>query len=174
MREIKLYKSKWKNFGLLIGSSLFVSVGLYFITSDDSDTFKMIIGWVSILFFGLGIPISLYNIFDWRPQIIINEVGIIDRTIIKDFINWNVIENAYLVNTGAKFICITLKLEIDIKKSQSKFSKRVSSFNKTFGFQELNINLASIKINEERLTQFILEMSKANPSDRGQLLLNWY
>jgi len=96
MKEIKLYKSKWKNLGLLIVSCLFVFGGLYFVTDVDSNTFKVIVGWTSILFFGLGIPIALFNILDWRPQIIINEVGIYDRTIIKDLINWSIIENAYL------------------------------------------------------------------------------
>ena len=174
MREIKIYKSKWKNLRLFFGSSFFVSAGFYFITENSSGFFKIIIGWASILFFGLGICVSLYNLIDWRPQIIINEIGIRDRTIIKDFINWNAIQNAYLVDTGVKFICITLKPGVDIKKSQTKFSRKLSSINKSMGFQELNINLSSIKIDEKRLTEFISEMSHAKTNDREQLLLNWY
>lgn len=174
MREIKLHKSKWKNLGLFLIGALFVLGGLDFITDEDSDIFKVIIGWLSISFFGLGNLITLYDLLDWRPQIIINEIGIFDRKIVKEFINWNVIERAYLVDTGAKFICIELKPGIEIKKSQSKFSRKLNAFNKAMGFQELNINLASIKIDEQRLTEFINEMSKAEPNNRSQLLLNWH
>ena len=170
MQEIKLYKSKWKNLGLFLGSSLFVSGGFHFILSEDSDTFKIVMGWISILFFGLGIPMSLFNILDWRPQIIINELGILDRTVTKEFINWNAIESVYLLDTGVKFISITLKPGVDLAHAQSRFSRRVSSLNKSLGYGEVNINLGSIKIDEERLAQFIVEMSRANPEERTQLL----
>lgn len=173
MKEIKLYKSKWKNLGLFLGCSVFVFGGIYFISDKYSDLFKIIIGWVSILFFGLGVLVAFYNLLDWRPQIIINEIGIYDRTILKEFINWNIIENAYLVDTGVKFICVSLKSGIDIKKSQSKFSKKISSINKAMGFEELNINLSSIKIDEKRLTEFIIEMSKAKPTERNKLFLDF-
>lgn len=173
MKEIRLYKSKWKILGLLLGSLIFVFGGIHMLGTADTDPVKKIISWTSILFFGLGIPIFLYNLLDRRPQIVINEVGILDRSIVKEFINWNVIDNAYLVDTGVKFICLVMKPGTDLKKSQSWFASKMSSINQSFGFQEININLASIKIDEKRLAEFILEMSKAQPQERQQLLLSW-
>lgn len=140
---------------------------------QQSDSFSKVMGWIGIVFFGSGIPISLFIILDRRPQIIINEVGIMDRTLIKDFINWNLIEDAYLVNTGKKFICIVLKPDTDLTKYHTVLFKIAARLNKSFGFQELNINLAFIKINESQLANFVRQMSKATNEERGKLMLNW-
>lgn len=85
MKEIKLYKSPWRAIKLLLLSSVFVFGGIWLITSTDSPKW---LGWMSIGFFGLGYPVGLFQLLDRRPQIIINELGIWDRTTKQDTINW--------------------------------------------------------------------------------------
>jgi hypothetical protein len=41
------------------------------------------------------------------------------------------------------------------------------------GFEEVNINLASINIDEQRLVEFIAQMITAKPDERNKLLLGW-
>ncbi len=74
--------------------------------TESSETDR-IIGWIGTCFFGLAIPIGFFHLFDKRPQVIINEIGIYDRTTHNEFINWEIIKDAYPINIyGQDFICL--------------------------------------------------------------------
>ncbi len=106
MTEIKLYKSPKRVVKLVFLSTIFVATGYWLINYTDSPKWA---GWVSILFFGLGYPVAIFHLFDRRVQIIINEIGIYDRTTHKDFINWDIIKGAYLTDVHRqKFICLDI------------------------------------------------------------------
>ena len=166
--EYKIYKSPWKAVKLILLSSIFVFAGFFLLKDPGSPKW---IGWLSVLFFGLGYPIGLFQLFDRRPQIIINEVGIFDRTIHKDFINWEIIKDAYLVEVHKqKFICLKVDEQFEPSKTKSKFYQRMKAISKAMGFQELNINLANVKIDAKRLTDFILAMRTAEKSGREMLM----
>jgi hypothetical protein len=135
-----------------------------------SDASKLV-AWLSILFLGLGYPIGLFQLFDRRPQIIINEVGIFDRTAHESFINWEIIQNAYLVEIkGQRFICLVVGPQFEPSRSKGKFAKSISKQSKVVGGQELNIYLGSVKVNAERLTDLILSMRSADKPNRSQLI----
>ena len=74
MTEVKLYKTTLKGLKIFALTIPFVIIGIWMIIKDESS------GWLITLFFGLGIPVGLSQLFDRRPQIIINENGIWDRT----------------------------------------------------------------------------------------------
>ena len=152
---------------LLLCCSIFVGVGIWIVIEDFSNW----IGWANISFFGQGYPLGLYQLFDKRPQIIINEFGIFDRTIHKEFINWELIQDAYLNSiNGQKFICLVVEESFELSKKKGRWYKKVASMNKALGFQELNIMLGQIKIEEEKFTEFILAMSKADKPNRDVLM----
>lgn len=116
---------------------------------------------MSILFFGLGYPVAIYHLLDRWVQIIINEIGIYDRTTHKDFINWEIIKGAYLTDVyGQKFIC----LDIDESVTPSLKNKRQLSV--AMGFGKLNIGLGQINIDPEILLEFIQKMINANKEQR--------
>lgn len=178
MTEIKFYKSPWKAIRLLLLSLPFVIGGFYLLSTQDSDR---TMAWVCICFFGLGIPLGLFNLFDRRPQIIIDKkgmfcrqsYGIFDKSLDRGFINWDMISDVYLkINKNfykglplspQKFICI-------IKKDNSK-RKKSSSYG-AFGLGDFNMPLLMTqKINEENLVEFIKAMSNADTSAKQTLLL---
>jgi hypothetical protein len=168
MNEIKLYKSPRRALKLLFLSSIFVFVGIWLITSTDSPK---LVGWLSICFFSLGYPVGLFHLFDRRPQIIINEIGIWDRTTKQEMINWEIILNAYLTDiNGQKFICLVVNESYEPSTKKGGWYKNVGKLNKSLGFQELNISLGQIKINEIKLTEFIIEMSKADTTKKAELI----
>jgi len=135
-------------------------------------TEKPLIGWFSIFFFGLGYPIGIFNLFDKRPMIIMNEIGIFDRSANADFINWELIQGGYPFDIkGQKFICLIIDEKFKPSKKKGLFHKSMVKLNEAIGAQELNIHLGQIqKINEDELTDFILQMSKANKSDKVELI----
>lgn len=133
----------------------------------------MLMAWLCILFFGLGIPLGLFQLLDKRPQIIVNELGIFDRTIHKDFINWEIIHDAYLVSIHQeKFMCLVVDEQFEPSKAKGKFKQKMASLSKAIGFQELNINVGNVRVNPERLREFILTMRTADKPRRETMLKN--
>jgi hypothetical protein len=137
-----------------------------------TDPSKWGVGYLIACLFGLGYPIGIYHLLDRRPQIVINEFGIFDRTTYKDFINWEVIQGAYAIDmAGQRFIVLTVddKYLSSIKKE--KVARSISNL-VDFGPQQINISLGQVPIDEVKLAEFILEMIKVPPKDRKEKLKN--
>lgn len=117
MTEIKLYKTTTKGLKIIGMCLPFVAIGLWFITQEPIGTTNNIMGWVSTCFFGLGIPIGLFQTFDRRPQIIISEKGIWDRTTNQDEVKWEQIIETYPLDIfEQKFISIVTNETFIFKK----------------------------------------------------------
>lgn len=166
MTEIKLYKSKQRAIRLILLCTPFVLIGIWMLAD------KPLIGWLSIGFFGLGYPLGIYNLFDKRPMIIINEIGIFDRSANSEFINWELIQDAYPINiNGQKFICLIINEKFKPSRKKGVIYRSTVKLNEAIGAQELNIHLGQIqKIDEIKLTEFILEMSKADKTTKAELI----
>ncbi|QQL48398.1 hypothetical protein GO620_009340 [Mucilaginibacter ginkgonis] len=130
------------------------------------------INWFCICFFGLGYPFALFNLFDRRPQIIINETGIFDRTAYNDFVNWNTIDHAYWITIHKQpFVCLIIKEEY---KDLIKGSPRMKKVNEAMGFQEINISLGSVSnVDQQKLTALIINLANAKPMDRSRMLAGY-
>ena len=126
MTEIKLYKSPWRTIKLIFICSIFVALGLWGMLTGNMPIW---VAWLTIGFFGLGFPIGLFQLFDRRPQIIINETGIFDRTSNSDFIKWEIIQNAYLIDINRqKFICLVVDDKFKPSRTRSKIYKQIAKF----------------------------------------------
>lgn len=169
MDEIKIYKSPLKAFKIILLCSPFVALGIYGLINPNSNM-PLWLAWSSTCFFGLGIPLGLFHLLDRRPQIIINTEGIFDRMAYKDFINWSLIKDAYVFYINKQtFIGIVIDpaaLSLIKKGKSARISKHL-------GFQEINLSLGTIKIDEVRFRDFIVAMSKAEPVTRT-ILINKY
>ena len=168
MQELRLRKSPWKAVRLLLGSGLFVAIGWWMLGEPDSPKWA---AWLCIVFFGLGVPISLFQLFDRRPQIIVNDVGVFDRMMHHEFINWEIIRDAYLVEIHQQtFLCLVVDETFEPSRRKGKFKQGVASLNKGLGFQELNISLGFVNIDVVRFAEFILAMRGAAPPERAGLV----
>lgn len=168
MQEIRLYKSPWKAIRIILLAAPFIAFSAYSII-DHKNNIPTYPAWLCLCFFGLAIPIGLFQLFDKRPQIIINENGIFDRMAYKDFINWKLIRDAYAVNVhGQKFICLVIdEAAIPLLKS----SKRMIKISKELGFQEINLSLGQLKsFDVLKFIDFIKQMALASPAVRETLL----
>jgi len=126
---------------------------------------------MSIGFFGLGIPISLFQLLDRRPQIIVNDVGVFDRMMHHEFINWEIIQDVYLVEVNKQtFICLVVEQAFEPSRRKGKFKQGVANLNKKMGFQELNISLGFVNVNTFRFAEFISAMHGAAPTERDALV----
>jgi hypothetical protein len=163
MVEIKLYKSPWRAVKLILLCSIFVVTGIFLLETDSPKW----IAWMSIGFFGLGYPVGLFHLFDRRPQIVINEIGLLDRTTHNDYINWNIMRGAYLIDIHRqKFVCLLVDEQFEPSKKRGKVAKSLVDLNKSIGAQELNISLGQIVIDEIKFTEFVKKMITAEPTRR--------
>lgn len=168
MKEFRLYKSRWKAARLLVGCAAFVAVGCFMLTQP---TAPRLVAWASIGFFGLGIPVCLFQLFDRRPQIIVNDIGVFDRTMHHEFINWELIQDVYMAEVNRQaFICLVVDSAFEPSRRKGKFKQGVANLNRELGFQELNISLAFISIDAFRFAEFLLAMRGAAPPERDTLV----
>jgi hypothetical protein len=164
MTEIKLYKSSWKGIRLIALSLPFVLLGLWMISKEQKGTFDYIMGWCSVSFFGLGIPLGIFVLFDKRPQIIINENGVFDSTLKQGEIKWEQIIEAYPIDIhNQKFISIVVNDTFEFKERPYKWAEKL---NKLVGAQKLNLNLSQIKIDEIKLTELINKIINSEKNER--------
>lgn len=168
--EVTLKRSRIQIVKYLLLSSLFVAMGVWELTSEDISPW---IGWVTISFFGLGLFIGIYQLFDGKPAIIVNEHGIYDRSTHDSFINWELILDAYPIEiSGVKFIGLIVSEDFKPSNEKGNIYRSLAKFSESLGAQEINIKLDSINVDQNRLTEFILATRSATREERILLLKN--
>lgn len=168
MTEIKLYKTTTKGLKIIGMSLPFVTLGLWMIIQEPAGTTLYIMSWVCTCFFGLGIPVGLFQTFDKRPQIIITEKSIWDRTTNQDEVKWEQIIEAYPIDIhGQKFISLVTDDTFVFKKEPYKWAARI---NKGIGAQNLNLHLGQIHIDEIELTNLINQLSQQSIDERRKTI----
>ena len=165
MKEISLYKSPFKSLRLFLLSSIFVIPSIWFITSEN-ETDKIF--WFTLCFFGIGFVLSLFNILDRRTQIIINKIGIWDRTLRQETIKWEYIKDANHIEIY-KQVFVTLKTNEKFVP-RKKLYKWAEYLNKSVGGEKVNLNVSYIKIDLEKFVTFINIMKKENIEDRENVM----
>jgi hypothetical protein len=169
--EIKLYKSFWKSLLLLVASVAFVAGGIIALRDPEASHF---LAWCGICLFGAGIPFWLINLFDRRPQIVIHEDGILDRSGYTDYIPWHVVRRAYIVEVNLnKVLFLVVDKEYLPARKKKLFTRFSARMNKTQGGQELLINVLTVSVNVKKLMHFLVEMPDLTPEVRRERIAAW-
>ena len=171
MEKLIIKNARWKYVLVLLGSIGFVAAGIWMVL--DGRLF----GWLAILFFGCGIPISIWQIADSRPRLIIDQHGVLDRTLGVGRIAWTDIEEAYVKSiSGNHFICLELKNPETYAQKLSKVKRAMNEANRNLGFTDFNLNLSGVDVRSEEVFELVMkycEQSKlgtskdANPVNHG-------
>ena len=145
---------------LILVAAGFVILGVFILVKGKST--DAWIGWSSIAFFGLGIPLFAKQLFDARPRVILDEAGVFDRTLGVGIIPWSEISGAYLkVIHGNAFICLVLKDSSRWTQNLSSTQRALVSAYEKLGFQPLNINLSGTAVDAELVLDVVLKKSGA-------------
>ncbi len=168
MIEIKLYKTTTKGLKIIGMSLPFVAIGIWMVMDNPYGSTEYIMGWFVTCFFGLGLPIGLFQTFDKRPQILITEKGIWDRTTNQDPVKWEQIIEAYPLDIhGQKFISLVTDNTFVFKKKPYKWAAKINEF---IGAQNLNLNIGQINIDEIELTNLINQLIQQNTDERRKTI----
>ena len=172
MTEIKLTKAPSKAIRIFLLSIPFVAIGIWLITSKDLFTFDWVMGLMCTGFFSLGLFVGLFHFFDKRPQIIINEDGIWDRTTKQELIEWELIKEAYPISISRqRFISLVVNESFKFKTKQYKWATKLSDI---AGAQRLNIQVSQIKMDDSRFADFINSMINSEKSNRSNIIREFF
>lgn len=167
MNRIEFYSNKKKAFLLFIGSLIFVILGIYLFINAENMTgyrarnplFIKIAGIASILFFGLGIYVSIKQLLKNKLMLIIDEKGINVNPKKDEYIKWNDIEGfAELKINSAKIIIIQINNpEEYIAKEVNKLRKKLMKYNLENYGSPFNISVATMNTNYNQLFKILNE-----------------
>jgi hypothetical protein len=155
--------ARFKYVLLLLISAGFAGSGIFLLfvarnfTNYDRWTARFV-----VLFFGTAVVVFARQIFDTRPRLKIDDLGIDDRTLGIGPIPWSEIVGSYRQSIDdSEFICLELRNpEIWIARL-SPAKRALVETNRKLGFSEFNINLSGVEGDAEQIHQVIISRTTA-------------
>ena len=169
MERIEIYSSKKKSLLILIISLLFVVGGIYMFMNTEiftgyrarSPLFIKTIGIASVLFFGLGIYVSIRQLIENQLILIIDKKGIniSPKKSQTEFIEWKNINGfPELKIQTQKFVIIDVNnSEYWIEKEENVIRKKLMKFNVNNYGSPFNLSANTMQINFEELMKILNE-----------------
>ncbi|WP_116812342.1 STM3941 family protein [Steroidobacter cummioxidans] len=150
--------SRLKYILLLIASAGFVAGGVFLVVFENGA--RDWVGWMSIVFFGAGIPLFARQLFDSKPRVVLDEAGVFDRTLGVGTIPWSDIESCYVKSIhGNNFVCLVLRHPERWVSKLSGTQQTLVKVNEKLGFQPLNINLSGTAVDAALVQDVVLKKS---------------
>jgi hypothetical protein len=169
MKRIEIYSSKTKSLLLLIGSLLFVVGGIYMFMDTESFTgyrtrsplFIKTIGIASILFFGLGIYVSIRQLLENQLILIIDKKGVNvnPKKSQTEVIEWKNINGfSEFKIQSQKFVIIDVdNSDYWIEKEENGIRKKLMKFNVNNYGSPFNLSANSMQMKYSELMKTLNE-----------------
>ena len=169
MERIEIYSSKKKSLLLLIGSMLFVFCGIFMFMNPENFTgylarsplFIKTIGIASVLFFGLGIYVSIRQLLANQLILIIDKKGVNvnPKKSQTAFVEWKNINGfSELKSQSQKLVIIDVdNSDYWIEKEENGIRKKLMKFNVTNYGSPFNLSANSMQMNYAELMKTLNE-----------------
>lgn len=156
MTPLVIVSSRTKYAWYLLMSLAFVLGGALIVRGRDSDAW---VGWLCMVFFGSCAMIFVWQLIDSRPRLVIDDKGVMDRTLGLGVIPWSEMEGAYLKSIhGQDFVCLELRNTDRWLERLSPLKRKLTSANVALGFAPINLNLSGVSADAGQVLQLILKM----------------
>ena len=151
MNELAIKNSPARNLALLCASIGFVAAGVFCLYIGQDA-----IGWVGIVFFGVGVPLAIFRLLDARPKLVINDSGISDRRVWSGTIPWGDIESVFRQEIGRMaYLCLRLKNEDHYVNGLSSMQKKIAEMNRRFGLPPFCVLLSQLGLNADQIEDLV-------------------
>jgi len=115
-------------------------------------------GWMGIAFFGACALFYAWQLVDSQPRLVIDDQGILDRTLGVGLIPWSEITGAYLRSAyGQSFICLETRNHKRWLERMSPVKRAMTYGNKMLGYPALILNLAATGADTSQVLELILK-----------------
>ena len=170
MKKIEIYSSKKKFFLVLIVSLLFVVGGIYVFLNpesikDESPLFVKVMGLIAMLFFGLGIYVSIKALIKNRLILVIDNIGInVNPEKSSETIEWkNITGFSEIKIQGAKIIIININnSDYWIEKEKNAIKKTMMKFNFNNYRSPFNLSANATQLSHTELMKLLNESLEQN------------
>ena len=110
----------------------------------------LLVAWLNIVFFGAGAIVFAMQVVDRRPRIVIDDQGILDRTLKVGRIEWEDIRAVFLKRSqGQPFLCLELVDPSKYTQRLSPLLRRMVQLNRKLGFTDLSLNLGGTNVDPD-------------------------
>ena len=144
---MECYASKGKTALLTLASVAMTAASIFAI--GHNEFLIRIVGWVGVVFFGLGLCVALRDILRRGPVVVINEEGIEDRRLWSGAIPWDEIEDVTVEQvkgsgSSSRFLAVHVE-DPDRYLIQAPFYRRwLMRLNPALGFPKLCIGFVNL------------------------------
>jgi hypothetical protein len=140
----------------LIASLSFVVAGAFILVMGD----QTLVGWMGIIFFGGCAIAAALQINDRRPRLVIDDRGVLDRTLKIGVIQWHDISGAFVTrHLGYAFLCLELRDPAKYTGQLSTITRRLSTVNRSLGFTDFCLNLGDTDLDADRVRELVVKES---------------
>ena len=170
MEKLEIYSSKKKSFLLLIGSLLLMIFGFELFTNSENyighrftnPFFIIAIGILSIIFFGLGVYISLRQLIKNKLFLSIDENGINFNPKKSEILNWHNIKGFSEIKIQSQKLVL---IEVDnpdywIENEKNQIRKKIIEYNFNKYGSPFCLSAVSMQINHKELMNLLHENLK--------------
>jgi hypothetical protein len=166
MTPLVLQPARARGIFPLVISIAFVAAGVFVLLTGRPGSTS--VGWMTILFFGGCAAVLVRQLLDARPRIVLNDEGILDRTLKVGVIRWEDILGAEVATiSGQNFLALRLRDESRYTSRLGPVYKRLLEMNESLGFARLNVNLSMIDVDPYTLAALVVreaEMRRSAPN----------
>ncbi len=126
--------------------------------------------WIFVAIFGLGFLLGLYLIFNRKPQIVLNEAGILDKSMSSTRINWESIKGVHKV-TVYRLTIIRLVIDEQLAPIYKK-GKADGTTGRLYGsgLIGLDLNTEHTNANPDKLLSKIEMLINSKGTERVKML----
>ncbi len=164
MEKLIIKNARRKNLPLLLACIAFVAIGVIMLVRGQW------FGWITILFFGSCLLVYVWQIIDARPRLVIDERGVLDRTLGIGRIRWSDIEHAYVVSlSSADFICLELRNSEKYLRRLSKVKRALAKANRHLGMTDFSLNLYGVNATAEEVFELVIKFCELSRRDQAPL-----
>jgi hypothetical protein len=166
MTPLLAYTKPSRALASLLGSLIFIMLGAWMLERGaPGDAWK---GWATIGFFALGAFVSVLQLFDRAPRLVISDAGVLDRQSGIGQIEWHQIAGAAFQKVRRKPI-LTLRLADGNPGASTPLTdSRRRAFQPPGQPMLVNIDLSGVRIDSAELMKIINGRIEADAATTGR------
>lgn len=166
METIRIYHSTWRMLLLAI-VSLAMAVGGYLMAIHSPKGFHIVVGWIGVVFFGLGCLYMLYGMLKERltgkPFLTITDETVIMEGMKQAVIRFADVESFNVVKMGKQeFVAVHYKPGVELKKMDEAngLDRSIRKLNRQLVNAQENISTTGTDMKAQELCDLLNERMK--------------
>jgi hypothetical protein len=166
MKEIRIYHSPWRMLLLVLASLVFAVAG-FFMTIHSPKGFHTVVGWISVVFFGLGGLYMLYGTLRERlmgkPFLTITDEAVITEGMKRTIIRFADVKSFNIVKMGRQeFVAVHYKPGVEQQKldESNVLDRSIRQLNRQLVNAQENISTTGTGMKAQELCDLLNERVK--------------